>query len=218
MFISDQANGYIIVDAVKLVPTQDLSTFTWNVVPVGTYNYDVYAKWTQDIAHASDATYTINHTTGHDVVTVDQQTNGTGRNLLGTYTLNQNSSVTLGTGSSGDVIADAIIFVATNTAGQGVFYTHTNHLDTPQVITDGNKAVVWSADYEPFGETNITVNTLTNNLRFPGQYFDAESNLHYNYFRDYNPNDGRYMQSDPIGLRGGINTYSYAQINGVRHD
>ncbi|MEO8165904.1 MAG: RHS repeat-associated core domain-containing protein, partial [Betaproteobacteria bacterium] len=56
---------------------------------------------------------------------------------------------------------------------------------------------------------------FTFNPRFPGQYFDRETNLHYNYFRDYSPDIGRYVESDPIGLYAGLNTYSYVKNNPV---
>ncbi|MGI9302296.1 MAG: RHS repeat-associated core domain-containing protein [Gammaproteobacteria bacterium] len=94
-----------------------------------------------------------------------------------------------------------------------VYYIHNDHLGTPQVITGHLRQVVWQADQTPFGQTTVTTNTLGNNLRFPGQYFDSETGLHYNYFRDYNPATGRYIQSDPIGLAGGLNTYAYASAN-----
>ncbi len=92
---------------------------------------------------------------------------------------------------------------------------HNDHLGTPQKMTDSSGTVVWAADYKPFGEATITVGTITNNLRFPGQYFDAETGLNYNYFRDYNPVIGRYIEKDPIGFRGGINLFAYVGGNPI---
>ena len=82
-------------------------------------------------------------------------------------------------------------------------------------MTDRTGTVVWAADYKPFGEATVTVSTITNNLRFPGQYYDAETGLNYNYFRDYNPVIGRYVEGDPIGLWAGISLYSYVDNNPV---
>jgi RHS repeat-associated protein len=84
--------------------------------------------------------------------------------------------------------------------GASTYYYHNDHLATPQKMTDSSGTVVWSADYKPFGEVNITTNTITNNLRFPGQYFDAETGLHQNWNRDYNAALGKYIETDPLNL------------------
>jgi len=88
-------------------------------------------------------------------------------------------------------------------------------LSVPQRITNTTQQTVWAADYQPFGQATLTTALISNPLRFPGQYYDEETGLHYNYFRDYDPGTGRYMQSDPIGLGGGLNTYGYVGGNPV---
>ncbi|WKE66618.1 RHS domain-containing protein [Gallaecimonas kandeliae] len=110
---------------------------------------------------------------------------------------------------------DLVVAVKARLSAAGTYYYHNDHLGTPQVMTDDKAAVVWQASYTPFGEANIAVETVTNNLRFPGQYYDQESGLHYNYFRDYDPDLGRYIESDPIGLNGGVNTYGYVGGNPI---
>lgn len=103
-----------------------------------------------------------------------------------------------------------------NTSNADIYYIHNNHLNTPQVISDAQGDSVWQADYSPFGQASVSASsTITFNLRFPGQYFDAETGLHYNYYRIYDPATGRYIQSDPIGLEGGLNTYAYVTGNPI---
>lgn len=98
------------------------------------------------------------------------------------------------------------------------YYIHNDHLNTPQVITNQSQQVVWMGDYEPFGKVASNAN---NNIeifsRFPGQYLDTETGLYYNYFRDYDPSIGRYIESDPIGFEGGINTYGYVSGNPLQY-
>lgn len=74
---------------------------------------------------------------------------------------------------------------------------------------------MWQAEYGEFGHAGLIVNQVEFNQRFPGQSYDAETGLHYNYYRDYDPGLGRYVQSDPIGLAGGINTYAYVANNPI---
>lgn len=125
--------------------------------------------------------------------------------------------------NSGNLVQETVWFgdtpVATlrpNGGGVNLFYIHTDHLNTPRRISKpSDNIVVWRWDSDPFGTSAVNEDPDGNatlffyNLRFPGQYFDAETGLHYNYFRDYDPATGRYPQSDPIGLNGGLNTYAY---------
>ena len=102
-------------------------------------------------------------------------------------------------------------------------YVHNDHLGTPQTLTNESGATVWSAEYDPFGKATVNNdpdndgNSVTYNQRFPGQYYDQEIDMHYNLNRYYSPDTGRYVTSDPVGLRGGFNTYNYVLSNPIRY-
>ncbi|MGH9782287.1 MAG: RHS repeat domain-containing protein, partial [Candidatus Acidiferrales bacterium] len=94
------------------------------------------------------------------------------------------------------------------------YYIAPDHLGSPHQITDASGAVVWLWNHDPFGNGDPT-GTFSYDLRFPGQFYDQGTKLHYNYFRDYDPRTGRYLESDPVGLWGGINTYGYVGGNPI---
>ncbi len=102
-----------------------------------------------------------------------------------------------------------------------VFYVHTDQLNAPRKNTNSTNALVWRWDTDPFGtatpnQNPTGVGTFVYNLRFPGQYYQAETGLNYNYFRDYDPQTGRYIESDPIGLAGrSYSTYAYVEGNPI---
>jgi RHS repeat-associated protein len=103
-----------------------------------------------------------------------------------------------------------------------LFYIHADHLNTPRKISrPSDNAIVWRWNSDPFGTTAVSEDpdgdsvSFAYSLRFPGQYYDSETGLHYNYKRDYDPAIGRYIQSDPIGLDGGLNTYLYADADPI---
>jgi RHS repeat-associated protein len=103
-----------------------------------------------------------------------------------------------------------------------VFFVQPDHLDTPRVLVNASNQPVWKWDSAPFGDTlaneqpTASLASFQFNLRFPGQQFDAETGTHYNYFRDYEAGTGRYLQSDPIGFGGGLNTFGYSNHNSLR--
>jgi RHS repeat-associated protein len=105
--------------------------------------------------------------------------------------------------------------------GVDLFYVHSDHLNTPRKITrPSDNQLRWTYNPDPYGngvpnENPQSLGAFAFNLRFPGQYFDSETGNHFNYFRDYDPSTGRYLESDPIGLRAGLNTFAYVKGNPI---
>jgi RHS repeat-associated protein len=97
-----------------------------------------------------------------------------------------------------------------------VYFLHDDRLGTPQLATDANQTVQWTATYQPFGYTSTAVGLIVHDLRMPGQEFDLETGLYHNGFRDYVPALGRYVESDPIGLDGGTNAFVYVRSNPIK--
>jgi RHS repeat-associated protein len=96
-----------------------------------------------------------------------------------------------------------------------VRYFHCDHLGTPMALSDDKGKIVWRAEYDPWGNVVEEFNPdgIEQNIRFQGQHFDQESGLHYNRHRYYDPKLGSYINQDPIGLAGGINTYAFVEAD-----
>lgn len=113
--------------------------------------------------------------------------------------------------------------VAGASGSYALYYAHNDHLGTPQVLTNEAGAVVWRATYDPFGWATVNEDPdgngvkVTMNLRYGNSYADAETGWWRMGFRYYDPESGRFPTSDPIGLAGGLNTYSYVYNNPLRY-
>ncbi len=129
------------------------------------------------------------------------------------------------TDAAGNLLADYVyleqrpLAMVKKTGGtEAAYYYHDDHLGTPRAMTDASQQVVWKVPFDAFGnEIPGGIKTVENNLRFPGQYYDQESGLHYNYFRDYDPRTGRYVEPDPVGVLQTMNLYSYAKLNSISY-
>ena len=200
-------------------------TYRWTPSPIsGTF--EVYAWWVANSKYSKVANYTISHTGASDVVVKSHAANGGAWQLLGTYVLNGSGTeyVQLHAADGKKIGADAIRFKqlgggSVTVTTVGTYFIHTDHLGTPRRVSNDVQTVIWRWDSRPFGDSvpnedpDGNAKPFVLNLRFPGQYFDPESALNYNYFRDYDPGTGRYVESDPAGLGGGINTYVYVEDN-----
>lgn len=174
-------------DAANRLEEIELSGTSTNV---GSYTYNTFSQ---------RATKTVSSVTTHYVY-------GLGGKLYGEYD------------SSGDLIREYVylnnepLAQIDDGSPEVLTYLHTDHLGTPKFGTNSGGTQVWSWAPDAFG-IGAPSGSVTVNLRMPGQYYDDESGLHYNWNRYYNPAIGRYITSDPIGLEGGINTYNYARVS-----
>jgi RHS repeat-associated protein len=182
---------------------------------------------TDGASYAAGASITLTATAADGDGTITQVEFFAGANLIGTvtqspytfawtnvsvgsYALIAKATDNLGTATTSSQVNIIV------TAAPALYFIHPDYLNTPRVITNQAQQVVWRWDNDdPFGgnmanENPSGLGNFTCNLRFPGQYFDQETNLHYNHYRDYSPEIGRYIESDPIGLVAGTNTYAYA--------
>ncbi len=132
----------------------------------------------------------------------------------GTYVLTARATDDLGA-----TAASTSVNITINSALAQLYFIHVDHLNTPRLVTDAQQRAVWRWDHgEPFGQHAANGQlpaavTFDFPLRLPGQYYDRETSVHYNHHRHYDPEIGRYEESDPIGLRGGLNTYAYVRAN-----
>ena len=123
------------------------------------------------------------------------------------------------TDNAGASTTSAPVAITVGAVQAKLYFIHTDHLNTPRLISDDQQRTVWRWDNtDPFGgnppdENPSGLGVFEFPLRFPGQYADRETNLHYNMARDYWTDGGRYIQSDPIGLAAGLNLYAYVDGN-----
>jgi RHS repeat-associated protein len=175
-------------------------TYQTGALTVGSYAYDGFARLVQrtvsNVAGASGTTNYYYDEFGHVVL----ETDGSGNSLREYIWL----------GDMPVAIIDEV-----DTTAPVLYYVHADHLNRPIMVTNSAGEPVWQAVWKPFGEEESITGSLTYDARFPGQWFQIESGLHWNWNRHYDPGTGRYVQPDPVGLMAmlsdGPSIYGYAR-------
>ena len=195
-----------------------LSSVTRNSAAYATYIYNALeqlaSRNTSAVGGPVGTVHYIYDRDGHLIAEADAATGATTREYIW-LPANDNANDTIveamGLVADNDNVPDLPLAVIANVNTAPVTYAvHTDHLGRPVRMTDASRATVWQAVWKPWGEVHATSGTQANNLRFPGQYFQIETGLAYNWHRHYDPVTGRYTQPDPLRFVDGPNVYAYA--------
>jgi RHS repeat-associated protein len=178
------------------------ASVTRNSVAYATYGYNAFeqlvSRSTSAAGGPSGTVHYIHDRDGHIIAEADAATGQTSREYIW-MAANDNEPTDLPLAVVDDVTTTPVLLMV-----------HTDHLGRPIIMTDATKATVWQASYKPWGEPLSISGTRAFNLRFPGQYFQIETSLAYNWHRHYDTTTGRYTQPDPLGFVDGPSIYAYA--------
>jgi RHS repeat-associated protein/uncharacterized repeat protein (TIGR02543 family) len=216
----------------RLYSQSGTQTLNYNYDPTGNLTADGTVSYSYNAAGRRISATAANLNAGYTYNALGQRVSKTVNGNATQYVYDEQGHLTGEYDSAGQLIQEtvwlgdlpvAVLKTATNSSATtpDIYYIHADHLGTPRkIIRPGDNKVVWSWESEAFGNSLPDQNpsglgNFVFNLRFPGQYYDQETGLFYNGFRDYDPQTGRYSESDPIGLNGGINTYAYVRGNPV---
>jgi RHS repeat-associated protein len=187
----------------------DVTAFTGTDGVANTLTYDPFGRLASHTKSGATTTYTVN--------ALDQRINKTGPTIIDTRYVYGGQNQLLGERNASNWTSyvwngdEPVALVR----GTQIYYLHADHLGRPQLATNASRSVVWKANYTAFNR-GVNVDSIGGlNLGNPGQYLDAESGLWHNGYRDYDYTTGRYLQSDPIGLAGGTNTFVYVGGNPI---
>ena len=169
----------------------------------GTYQYNSLEQLASRVVTNSGAFNGTVHTTQDRVGNVIAEADGTTGVVAKEYIWLP------GAGYAGTDLPVGVVDVA-GTATPELLYVHADHLGRPIRLTDPAKVTAWAVEWLPWGGVHTISGSETLNARFPGQWFQVESGLHYNWHRHYDPSLGRYTQPDPLGFVDGPSVYAYA--------
>jgi RHS repeat-associated protein len=179
------------------------ASVTRNSVAYATYGYNaleqLVSRSTSAAGGPSGTVHYIHDLDGHIIAEADGATGATLREYIWMADNDNEAPTDLPLAVVDDITTTPVLLMV-----------HTDHLGRPIIMTDATKATVWQASYKPWGEPLSISGTKALNLRFPGQYFQIETNLAYNWHRHYDTTTGRYTQPDPLGFVDGPSVYAYA--------